>query len=266
MVDRMRLIIIFCFGYLLFVNGARAESLYRQDITYFPADFRKAAVNALEALEERTEIQYLTQVGLENPEVFIRQWKAARLAISVAPDLEMASKKLRSAGFYSPQLHVQLATFFSSLGREDELTDAHMRHFLMKINDEGGYWDHLFSKNLSLDDFSALECAQNKPPTNFLGLPEYHYLMRVAFPNMELTLWRFDVDEAVLIPAAVVSATTLEAYQLIDRLGKPFGSIDRRTLIMTLSDIEVHCAKVDPAVMRAYQDFRRETIFSDKQL
>ena len=91
--------------------------------------------------------------------------------------------------------------------------------------------------------------------------------MKVAHPDMQLSLWRFDPIEALTYPVATLVETTVDHYRFIDRFGNEFGLLSRDDLAMQISDSEqLQCQKLDSAVMRAYQDHRREIILSEKQL
>jgi hypothetical protein len=86
-------------------------------------------------------------------------------------------------------------------------------------------------------------------------------------PHLELSLWRFDAREAVSYPVATVVETTVESYRLIDRFGSDVGTLSRDDLSMQLPTGDMlQCQKVEPAIMRAYQDHRREMILAEKQL
>jgi len=150
-------------------------------------------------------------------------------------------------------------------GEPDELTTRDAFLFVVQLNDRENAWQHVVSEE-TRDDFNALECSPNTAPSELLGPVEHQYVMQVGYPDMELTLWRFDAMEAVTYPVAVVIETTVDQYRLMDRLGFDFGTLDRRTLIMQSGDETLHCAKVAAPVLRAYHEHRREVILSDKQL
>jgi hypothetical protein len=84
---------------------------------------------------------------------------------------------------------------------------------------------------------------------------------------MELSLWRFDPAEALTYPIATLVETTVDDYQFIDRFGNIFGTLDRDNLSMQMPGIDpLQCRKIEPVIMRAYQNHRREMILSEKQL
>ena len=57
------------------------------------------------------------------------------------------------------------------------------------------------------------------------GPPEHQYVMQVAHPNMELSLWRFDAKEAITYPIATATETTVETYRFVDRFGVELGML-----------------------------------------
>ena len=69
----------------------------------------------------------------------------------------------------------------------------------MRMNNPTGVWKYLLDATRELDDYyAALECAPNQAPAELLGAPEHQYIMRVAHPNMELSLWRYDAKKQSL--------------------------------------------------------------------
>ena len=139
--------------------------------------------------------------------------------------------------------------------------------FLIRLNTPAGAWDYLLSETPGLDDFAALECAPGKAPAELLGPFEYQFVIQVAHPNMELSLWRFDPAEALTYPVATLVETTVDDYRFIDRFGNAFGTLNRDDLSMQVPGSDpLQCQKIDSVIMRAYQDHRREMMLSEKQL
>ena len=242
-----------------------ASSYYRDDMAYVPTAERESYISRLEAIETPTEAQYLTQIALQKPNAFVRQLGQAMRVLQDGGDGDAVPKGLRNAGFMGVDTQAQLMQFLAGYGEPGELTTRDAFLFVVQLNDRENAWQHVVSEE-TRDDFNALECSPNTAPSELLGPVEHQYVMQVGYPDMELTLWRFDAMEAVTYPVAVVIETTVDQYRLMDRLGFDFGTLDRRTLIMQSGDETLHCAKVAAPVLRAYHEHRREVILSDKQL
>ena len=259
---------IFCLTvWTVLATSSIADGLYRSDVTFVSDVDRQAEVEKLIAIETPSEQQYLTQIALEKPEVFARQLRRAREILRIGGEPSQIRSKLTAEGFYSPDTQSALEAFFLSLHPEDVINISHSMNFVMRLNNPTNEWTHLLDATGKLDDYAALECAPNQVPTKFLGPPEHQYLMQVAHPNMELSLWRFDAREAITYPIATATETTVETYLFIDRFGAELGMLNRENLSMQLPTGDVlQCQKVDASIMRAYQDHRRELILSEKQL
>ncbi len=244
-----------------------ADALYRSQITYLSPLEQQAELNRLLAIEIPSEQQYLTQIALQKPEIFIRQISRAREVLNTGGQPGQIASRLRTEGFISPDVQASLQAFLLSLHPEESVTPLKMMEFLIRLNTPAGSWDYLLSENPDLDDFAALECAPGKAPTELLGPFEYQFVIQVAHPNMELSLWRFDPTEALTYPVATLVETTVDDYRFIDRFGNAFGILNRDNLSMQVpgSDL-MQCQKIEPAIMRAYQDHRREVMLSEKQL
>ena len=244
-----------------------ADSLYRSSITYIPDAERSNLITVLQSIETPSERQYLTQIGLEKPDVLARQLGRAREILLTGGQPSEVAAKLRTAGFYSPETQSAIQAFVLNLHPDDVVNVSHVMDFAMRLNNPTGFWDYMLDDAVTMDDYAALECASGQVPTKLLGPPEHQYVMQVAHPNMELSLWRFDATEAVTYPVATVANTTVDFYQLIDRFGNEMARLDRSNLSMQSPSGEVlNCQKIDPSVMRAYQTHRREMVLSEKQL
>ena len=259
---------IFCLAtWAVLTTSAMADSLYRSEVTYVSDADRQAKVEKLIAVETPSEQQYLTQIALEKPDVFVRQLRRAREILRIGGEPSQISSKLKAEGFYSPDTQSALHAFVLSLHPNDVITRSHAMNFVIRVNNPTDVWTYLFDAAGKLDDYAALECAPDQAPTELLGPPQHQYVMQVAHPNMELSLWRFDAKEAITYPIAIVKETTVETYRFIDRFGAELGMLNREDLSMQLSTGDVlQCQKVDASIMRAYQDHRRELILSEKQL
>ena len=254
---------------LFFSPSSIADGLYRSEVTYAPAGSKQAELDRLLAIETPSEQQYLTSIALQKPLIFERQLKRAREILTTGGEAEAGQieSRLRTEGFYSKDIHKILSEFFASIHPDDEITASRVMEFLMRLNAQAGHWNYLFSKSQTLDDYSALECGLGAAPTKLLGPVEHQYLMKVAHPDMQLSLWRFDPIEALIYPVATLVETTVDHYRFIDRFGNEFGLLSRDDLTMQVLDSDqLQCQKLDSAVMRAYQDHRREIILSEKQL
>ena len=253
-------------GALLGVS-ANADSLYRTDVTFISDADRQAELEKLVAIETPSEQQYLTQIALEKPEVFVRQLNRALDILRAGGEPSKISSLLRTEGFYSPDTQSILQAFMSDLQPGDVVTGSHLMDFVMRMNNPTGAWNYLLGVTTELDDFSGLECALDKVPSSLLGPPEHQYVMQVAHPNMELSLWRFDALKAVTYPVATVVETTVDSYRFINRFGSDLATLSRDNLSMQLSTGDIlQCQKVEPLMMRAYQDYRRELVLSEKKL
>ena len=252
---------------MLAVMPVGAESLYRSDMTFISNADRQTEIEKLASIETPSEQQYLTQIALEKPDVFVRQLNRARDILIAGGEPSQVSSRLKTEGFYSPETQSALQAFVLALHPEDSINTSRVMDFVVRMNNPIGAWDHLFQPDVELDDYAALECAPGKAPTELLGPAEHQYVIQVAHPNMELSLWRFDAREAVSYPVATVVETTVESYRLIDRFGSDVGTLSRDDLSMQLPTGDMlQCQKVEPAIMRAYQDHRREMILAEKQL
>jgi len=252
---------------MLAVMPAGAESLYRSDMTFISNADRQTEIEKLASIETPSEQQYLTQIALEKPDVFARQLNRARDILIAGGEPSQVSSRLKTEGFYSPETQSALQAFVLALHPEDSINTSRVMDFVVRMNNPIGAWDYLLQPDVELDDYAALECAPGKAPTELLGPAEHQYVIQVAHPNMELSLWRFDAREAVSYPVATVVETTVESYKLIDRFGSDVGTLSRDDLSMQLPTGDMlQCQKVEPAIMRAYQDHRREMILAEKQL
>lgn len=252
---------------MLAAMPAGAESLYRSDMTFISNADRQTEIEKLASIETPSEQQYLTQIALEKPDVFARQLNRARDILIAGGEPSQVSARLKTEGFYSPETQSALQAFVLALHPEDSINTSRVMDFLVRMNNPIGAWDYLLQPDVELDDYAALECAPGKAPTELLGPAEHQYVIQVAHPNMELSLWRFDAREAVSYPVATVVETTVEFYRLIDRFGSDVGTLSRDDLSMQLPTGDMlQCQKVEPAIMRAYQDHRREMILAEKQL
>jgi hypothetical protein len=246
---------------------AVADSLYRSDTTFISDADRQTEIAKLIAIETPSEQQYLTQIALEKPGVFARQLNRARDILIAGGEPSQVSSRLKTEGFYSPDMQSALQEFVLSLYPEDLVNESRVMDFVMRMNNPSGAWNYLLQPTVELDDYAALECAPEKAPTELLGPPEHQYVIQVEHPNMELSVWRFDAREAITYPVAIVVETTVESYRLIDRFGSDMAMLSRDDLSMRLPTGDLlQCQKVEPSVMRAYQDHRREMVLSEKQL
>ena len=259
----------YMFATILLLNAevCLAADLYRSDITFLPRIERQAQFESLASNETLSEKQYLTQMALEKTDVFIRQLDRARSVVQQGGEAGQISRLLRAEGFFSAEVQSILIQFISLSQPDDILDESRVIQFLVSLNNELETWSYLLNPDISLDDYAALECASGKLPENLLGSPEHQYLLQVAHPNMELSLWRFDATEAITYPVATLSNTTVDEYGFVDRFGQKFGVLNRNNLSMTDADKQIlQCQKIEPSIMRAYQDHRREMILSEKQL
>ena len=252
---------------MLAAMPAGAESLYSSDMTFISNADRQTEIEKLASIETPSEQQYLTQIALEKPDVFVRQLNRARDILIAGGEPSQVSSRLKTEGFYSPDTQSALQAFVLALHPEDSINTSRVMDFVVRMNNPTGAWDYLLQTDVELDDYAALECAPGKVPTELLGPAEHQYVIQVAHPNMELSLWRFDAREAMTYPVAIVVETTVESYRLIDRFGSDMAILSRDDLSMLLPAGDMlHCQKVEPLVMRAYQDHRREMVLSEKQL
>ncbi len=252
---------------MLAAMPAGAGSLYRSDMTFISNADRQTEIEKLASIETPSEQQYLTQIALEKPDVFVRQLNRARDILIAGGEPSQVSSRLKTEGFYSPDTQSALQAFVLALHPEDSINTSRVMDFVVRMNNPTGAWDYLLQPDVELDDYAALECAPGKAPTELLGPAEHQYVIQVAHPNMELSLWRFDAREAVSYPVATVVETTVESYRLIDRFGSDVGMLNRDDLSMQLPTGDMlQCQKVEPSIMRAYQDHRREMILAEKQL
>ena len=266
-VNAMKAHVFFLATWTVLATSSMADGLYRSDVTFVSDADRQAQVDKLIAIETPSEQQYLTQIALEKPDVFARQLRRAREILRIGGEPSQISSKLMAEGFYSLDTQSALEAFVLSLHPGDMINMSHAMNFVMRVNNPTDVWTYLLDTKGKLDDYAALECAPNQAPTKFLGSPEHQYVMQVAHPNMELSLWRFDAREAITYPIATATETTVETYRFIDRFGAELGMLNRENLSMQLPTGDIlQCQKVDASIMRAYQDHRRELILSEKQL
>ena len=266
-VNAMKAHVFFLATWTVLATSSMADGLYRSDVTFVSDADRQAQVDKLIAIETPSEQQYLTQIALEKPDVFARQLRRAREILRIGGEPSQISSKLMAEGFYSPDTQSALEAFVLSLHPGDMINMSHAMNFVMRVNNPTDVWTYLLDTKGKLDDYAALECAPNQAPTKFLGSPEHQYVMQVAHPNMELSLWRFDAREAITYPIATATETTVETYRFIDRFGAELGMLNRENLSMQLPTGDIlQCQKVDASIMRAYQDHRRELILSENQL
>ncbi len=258
------LIGVICFLNTLVCSGAE---LYQSEVTFLSNAERQIQLERLESIEILSENEYLTQMALQKPNVFIRQLERARSVLQQGGEVELVSRRLRTEGFFSPEVQLIFTRFISLLDPADLMTESRVIHFLVMLNNELDTWSYLFNPDLLLDDYAALECAPEKAPAEFLGPEDYQYLLQVAHPNMEISLWRFDATEAIIYPVATLAETTVEKYDFINRFGQKFGLLNRNNLVLIDANGQaVQCHKIEPSIFRAYQDYRREIILSEKQL
>ena len=258
----------FCYAICTLLSiSANADTLYRSDVMFISDADRQAEIEKLVSIESPSEQQYLTQIALEKPEVFARQLNRARDVLLAGGEPSQVSSRLKTEGFYSPETQSALQAFVLGLHPEDSINASRVMDFVIRMNNPAGAWDYLLNPSVELDDYAGLECAPGKAPTELLGPSEHQYVIQVAHPNMELSLWRFDARQAATYPVATVVETTVEAYRLVDRFGSDAAILNRDDLSMQLPTGDaLQCHKVEPSVMRAYQDHRREMILSEKQL
>ncbi len=252
--------------YAVLVAPAVASDLYRDDLVYFTDDDVASEIERLSAIETPDEVSYLTQIALEKPEVFVRQLNVARELLERAPSVESVRDELQEAGFFSPDVQQQIAIFFSDFETRDDLNPSDAYRLIIRLNDQLGAWAHLLAADYDLDPFTGLECAPNQVPSELMGPPVHQYLLRVAHPNMELTLWRYDPNTARRYPIGAVSDTTVDEYQFVSRLGQSLATLNRQTLEMAIGEDTVACQKIAASVMQAYQNHRREVVLAEKQL
>ncbi len=67
---------------MLAAMPAGAGSLYRSDMTFISNADRQTEIEKLASIETPSEQQYLTQIALEKPDVFVRQLNRARDILS----------------------------------------------------------------------------------------------------------------------------------------------------------------------------------------
>ena len=231
---------------LCFSGNLIADGLYRSVLTYVPAGTRQAELERLLAIETPSEQQYLTSIALQKPQIFERQLKRAREILTADSEAGQIESRLRTEGFYSKDIHKILREFYANIHPDDEITSLRVMEFLMRLNVQAGHWNYLFSESQTLDDYSALECGLGTAPAELLGPVEHQYLVKVAHPNMQLSLWRFDPIEALTYPVATLVETTVDHYRFVDRFGNEFGLLSRDDLTMQISDSEqLQCQKVD---------------------
>lgn len=258
-----RIVVLYCC--CLWSAVAYGASYYRENITFLPAAERESALVQLSAIETPTEAQYLTQIALEKPDIFLRQLNRALDVIRAGGEGDAVPRGLQDSGFLGVDTQERILMFAATLDDAERLTADDVFRFVLFLNDRSALWEHVLAEE-SRDDFNALECAPGSAPSELLGPEMHQYVMQVGYPDMELTLWRFDAAEAMTYPVAVVSETTVNQYRLRDRFGLDFGVLDRRDLTLQMPSETVQCAKVSVSVLRAYQEHRREVILADKQL
>ena len=266
-VSQMNAPFLWIVTWIVLATSAMADNLYRPDVTFVADADRQVELEKLVAIETPSEQQYLTQIALEKPDIFARQLRRARDILRIGGEHSAISSRLKAEGFYSPDTQSTLKAFVLSLHPDDAINRSHAMNFVMRMNNPTGVWKYLLDGTGKLDDYAALECAPNQAPTKLLGAPEHQYVMQVAHPNMEISLWRFDAKEAITYPIATATETTVGAYRFIDRFGTELGMLNREDLSMQLPTGDVlQCQKVEASIMRAYQDHRRELVLSERQL
>ena len=239
--------------------------LYRDDITYLQALEREALAAELSAITTVSEPVGIAQFALSNPAAVVRQLELARALIDDASRDPLVG--LVKLGFTTPEVQTAVVRFVESLAPKTPIRTDQLLQFVMQLLDTEGHWDHLWADAPALNDFTGLECAPNAVPTHLLGPSMHQYLMRIAHPNMEFSLWRVDPETARRYPVAVTSEVNLSSYVWVNRFSQPFAQLDRGQLQMTLSDGQtLACARVPAEVMRAHHDYQREVRVADKQL
>ena len=126
-------------------------------------------MDRLLAIEIPSEQQYLTQIALQKPDIFIRQVSRAREVLSAGGEPGQIASRLRTEGFTSPDVQSSLQAFLFGLHPEDVVTPSRVMEFLIRLNTPAGAWDYLLSETPGLDDFAALECAPGKAPAELLA-------------------------------------------------------------------------------------------------
>ena len=251
--------------WLIGLSWGAVADLYRDDITYLPADEREALTTAVTETPTTSEALGIAKVALATPAVVIRQLELARgLMADGARDPIAGLTKL---GFTTPEVQTAVVRFVTARPTGEPIRDDQLQQFVMELLDTDGHWDHLWVTTPALNDFTGLECAPGAVPSHLMGPVTHQYLMRIAHPNMEFSLWRVDPETARRYPVAVTAEVNLSTYRWVDRFNQPFAQLDRTRLEMTLADGQVlFCARVPSEVMRAHQDYRREVRIAEKQL
>ena len=124
-------------------TSAIADGLYRSDVTYVSDKDRQAEVEKLITIETPSEQQYLTQIALEKPDIFVRQIRRAREILHIGGEPSQISSKLRAEGFYSPDTQSALQAFVLSLHPDDVINRSHAMNFVMRVNNPTDVWIHL---------------------------------------------------------------------------------------------------------------------------
>lgn len=239
--------------------------LYRDDITYLPADEREAFTAAFAETPTTSEALGIAKVAIATPAVAIRQLELARGLLADTTRDPIAG--LAKLGFSTPAVQTAVVRFVSDLPAGGRIREAQLQQFVMQLLDTEGFWDHLWHSAPALNDFTGLECAPGTIPSHLMGPEQHQYLMRIAHPNMEFSLWRVDPETARRYPVAVTADVSLSTYQWVDRFSQPFAQLDRARLVMTLANgQELACARVPSEVMRAHHEYRREIRIAEKQL
>lgn len=250
---------------LVLVPIVEASNLYSDDLFYLSDQERISNAERVAAIDMPSEAEYLTQIALEKPKIFIRQVRLVQEVVENKSDVELISDKLREAGFYSIDIQDQLIEIFNLGIFSNPVTEAEITGLTMVINESSRPWKSIMFAE-RLEDYAAIECASDKIPSHLTGPLEHQYMIRIAYPDMNLSLWRFNVIEAVSFPVALVDKTTVDTYELIDRFGQRFGQIDRSALIINGLDSVLKCSKFSPFILRAFKDHQRELLLAEKQL
>lgn len=245
--------------------NCHSSGLFVDDLFFLSTKERLTNFERLAAIDKPAESNFLTQIALEKPKVFIRQIRLIQQFIKNESDPKTIANQLRQAGFYSLQIQDNLVNLLNGNLLSDPVEESEIQAVLLAINKSTQPWMSLIDAE-RFEDYSALECATNSIPTRLTGPSEHQYMIRIAYPNLELSLWQFDVNSAVSYPIAMVSKTTVNDYTLLDRFGMTFGRMDRATLTILTDKVSLVCARLAPAILRAFKNHQRELLLAEKQL
>ena len=98
---------------LVLVPIVEASNLYSDDLFYLSDLERISNAERVAAIDMPSEAEYLTQIALEKPKIFIRQVRLVQEVVENKSDVELISDKLREAGFYSIDIQDQLIEIFN---------------------------------------------------------------------------------------------------------------------------------------------------------